>query len=95
MDLFKKYEGRDPARFSPTGCPIRSPIKASANSCAELCNRKRPAQCLNFVGKEIESPVSQDYRRQMNLQGSPSEAVALDYKWRPGTELTNVLPNFH
>lgn len=88
-NLFKKYENRDPAEILPESLP--DPI--AYQSQREFVRRTLQQEVglrkdgPNFVGKEIESPVSQDYRRHMNSQGSPSEAVALDYTWRPGTEL--------
>ncbi|HEX5057440.1 MAG TPA: hypothetical protein VFX02_13215 [Gammaproteobacteria bacterium] len=89
INLFKKYENRDPAEILPD----RLPDPIAYQSQREFVRRTLQQEAglrkdgTSFVGKEIESPVSQDYRRQMNSQGSPSEAVALDYKWRPGTEL--------
>ena len=41
----------------------------------------------NYVGADQESPATLAYRSQMNSEGSPSEAVAAGYRWRPGTEL--------
>jgi hypothetical protein len=90
MNLFKKYEGRDPAEILPDRLP--EPIAYQSQREYVRATLQREAGLRkdgpNFVGKELESPVSQDYRRQLNSQGSPSEAVALDYKWRPGTELS-------
>jgi hypothetical protein len=89
INLFKKYEQRDPAEILPD----RLPDPIAYQSQREFVRRTLQQEVglrkdgTSFVGKEIESPVSQDYRRQMNSQGSPSEAVALDYQWRPGTEL--------
>ena len=28
-----------------------------------------------------------EYRQHVNSQGSPSDAVAMGYRWQPGTEL--------
>jgi hypothetical protein len=89
MNLFKKYENRDPAEILPD----RLPDPIAYQSQREFVRRTLQQEAglrkdgTNFVGREIESPVSQDYRRHLNSQGSPSEAVALDYTWRPGTEL--------
>ena len=40
-----------------------------------------------FVDKAGESAVSLAYRRDVNAEGSPSEAVAAGYVWTPGTEI--------
>jgi hypothetical protein len=42
-----------------------------------------------IVPKEHEDQASIDYRRQLNSDGSPSEAVAAGYVWTPGTELVS------
>lgn len=42
-----------------------------------------------FVDKAGESAASQAYRRDMNADGSPSEAVAAGYRWMPDTELAH------
>jgi hypothetical protein len=41
------------------------------------------------VPREHEDQASIDYRRQLNADGSPSEAVAAGYVWTPGTELVS------
>ena len=38
---------------------------------------------------------SQDVRARLNHKGSPSEAVARAYAWRPGTELTERVAAVH
>jgi hypothetical protein len=42
-----------------------------------------------IVPKAHEDEGSIDYRRQLNGDGSPSEAVAAGYVWTPGTELVS------
>jgi hypothetical protein len=43
------------------------------------------------MDEEAESSVM--YRKYMNSQGSPSEIVADQYSWRPGTELALKVVN--
>jgi len=45
------------------------------------------------VGLEQEPKSSLDYRNHMNSEGSPSETVAAEYVWQPGTELTRKVVN--
>jgi hypothetical protein len=44
------------------------------------------ASGTQFVPREQESQASLAYRRAVNADGSPSEAVAAGYVWTPGTE---------
>jgi len=45
------------------------------------------ANGTRFVDKGQESALSLDYRMQLNSEGSPSELVAVGYRWTAGTEL--------
>ncbi len=89
MELFKQHERRDPAEILPEALP--DPI--AYQSQREFV-RRTLAQELNlraagtqFVDKAEERDASRQYRQQLNAGGSPSDAVAADYQWRPGTEL--------
>jgi hypothetical protein len=42
----------------------------------------------DFVDRRQETQATQEYRRHMNADGSPSDRVAASYIWTPGTELT-------
>ena len=42
---------------------------------------------LQFVPRNNESPDAVLYRTRINVDGSPSSAVAAGYIWMPGTEL--------
>ena len=88
-ELFKRYERRDPADLLAGGFPEpiayasqRSFVRRTLQD--EVGLRRAGTQ---FVDKAGESAASQDYRRNMNADGSPSEAVAAGYVWTPGTEL--------
>ena len=48
------------------------------------------SQVSAIVALEDESEASVDYREQINAEGSPSERVAENYRWTPGTELRVV-----
>jgi hypothetical protein len=88
MDLFKQVERRDPAELLPATLPEPIQYRSQRDFV-----RKTLAEEVQFtaVGEEIgelnESAETLEYRNQMNSEGSPSEAVAADYRWNPGTEL--------
>jgi hypothetical protein len=89
-ELIKKFENRDPAEIIPKVLP--SPIEYVSNRAFvrnvlenEVNLRTRGP---NFVPMKEESPLSFEYRRQLNSEGSPSNKVAAGYIWSPGTELT-------
>ena len=95
-ELFKEHETPRPAGGDPPPCcPSRSRSRASASSCA----RRSPQEVdLRARGTEIvpldeDSERSIEYRKHMNAHGSPSEIVAQDYAWRPGTELARKVVN--
>jgi hypothetical protein len=91
-DLFEKYERRDASEVVPLILPDPIPISSQREFV-----RKTLAQEVDlrtdgplFVGKEQESPASIEYRGQLNSSGSPTEEVAMNYRWAPGTELTRL-----
>jgi hypothetical protein len=89
MELMKKIEGRDPAELLPATLP--KPIQYKSH---REYVRGVLAEEVNFTanGTEIgafpDTEASLAYRRQMNSEGSPTDAVSANYRWEPGTELT-------
>jgi hypothetical protein len=89
MELFQRIERRDPAEVLPKTLP--APIQYCSQR--EFVRRVL-AQEVDFtahgtcIGMLEESEETLAYREQMNSQGSPSDEVAADYHWMPGTELT-------
>lgn len=90
MDLFRAIEKRDPAEVLPATLP--EPLRLTNHRdfirqtlAAETHLR---AAGPKFVDAEPPGSPSLAYRRQVNADGSPSEAVAAGYRWQPGTELT-------
>lgn len=92
-ELFKKHERRDPAEILPEKMPdpiayesqrdfVRKTLKEEVNL---------RAAGTEFVDRENETRETLAYREHMNSDGSPSEAVAEGYLWRPGTELTEEI----
>ena len=93
MELFKKFENRDPAEVLPGSLPEpidyishRQFVRQTLKNEVDL-----RAAGTSFINKEdeLEDSPSVIYRQQMNAEGSPSESVAAGYIWRPGTELTH------
>jgi rubrerythrin len=95
-DLFQKIEKRDVAEIVPLSLPepieyrkhrefVRSVLEAEVNL------RAKGTQFIQKSEEDEDSP-SVIYRTQMNSQGSPSEAVAEGYCWKPGTELSELDP---
>jgi hypothetical protein len=89
MELFRRIERRDPAEVLPQTLP--APIQYCSqrefvrevlhNEVGFTANGER-------IGDFEETEATASYRDQMNSEGSPSEEVAADYHWTPGTELT-------
>jgi hypothetical protein len=94
-EVFKREENRDPAEVLPES--IDQPIEYVSNRdyVRKVLEKEVDlrASGADFVEKAKEPQSSLDYRRQMNAEGSPSQAVAAGYKWTPGTELKLKVAN--
>lgn len=93
MELFKTHERRDPMELLPDTLPDPIPFASQRDFvrqtlAAEVDLRARGA---DYVGANEEGAASLAYREYINSEGSPSEAVAQGYIWRPGTELSQPL----
>ncbi len=86
MELFKNKERRDPAEILPTELP--DPIKSASHRefVRKVLATEIPltAKGTQFVSKDEESRATEDYRAQLNSEGSPSESVVEG--WTPRTE---------
>jgi hypothetical protein len=91
LEVFKKFDKRDPAAFLPQTLPEPIEYKSHREFVRKVLREEVDlrARGTQFIGKEEEEAnfPSVIYRSQMNSNISPSEAVAVDYKWKPGTEL--------
>ncbi|HZN05826.1 MAG TPA: hypothetical protein VFB65_03535 [Pyrinomonadaceae bacterium] len=92
MDLFQRFENRDPAEVLPATLPDpieyeshRQFVRETLNNEVDL--RAAGTQFINVEDEPDRAPLSIAYREQMNSEGSPSETVAAGYQWTPGTEL--------
>lgn len=89
MELFKQHERRDPMELLPERLPDPIPFESQRDFVREtlVAEVDLRARGEAYVGPNEESDASQRYREHMNSEGSPTEAVAEGYRWRPGTEL--------
>jgi hypothetical protein len=90
MDLFKKYERRDPAEILPETLPDPIAFESQREFVRKTLREEIDlrARGTQYVDKSDDSPASVQYRGQLNSSGSPSDAVARNYRWHPGTELS-------
>lgn len=88
-ELFKKYERRDPAEILPDVLPDPIAYESQRDFVRRVLSQEVDlrAHGTQYVDKSQEGEKSQEYRAQLNSTGSPSDAVAADYRWHPGTEL--------
>ncbi len=90
MDLFKKIERRDPMEILPTQFPkpvsFASQREFVRHTLAQEVNMSADGPL--FIDRKQENDRTLLYRQEVNASGSPSEQVASEYRWAPGTELT-------
>ena len=88
-ELFKKYENRDPAEILPDRLPNPIAYESQRDFVRKTLSQELDlrARGVDYVDKKDEGPESPAYRGQLNSSGSPSDAVAMNYRWHPGTEL--------
>src|SRR5690606_1663243 len=93
-ELFKRYERRDPAEIIPAQLP--EPIQYVSHreyiKQVLVAERDLSARDMSYVPRDQEAPRTVQYRDQMNADGSPSDRIAADYRWEPGTELSSIEP---
>jgi len=89
MDLYRKIEKRDPEEFLPAELPDPIRFENHRNFVRETLAREVDlrARGTAFVPSGQESPATIEYRDRLNSRGSPSEMIATDYTWAPGTEI--------
>jgi hypothetical protein len=90
MDLFRKYEKRDPAEVLPREIPEPIAFRSHREFVRRVLEDEVDlrADGPDFVPSDRENPRSVEFRDRLNAEGSPSEIVAAGYRWHPGTELT-------
>jgi hypothetical protein len=94
MQIFKEVERRDPAEVLPKTLPEALAHSSHRDFVRQVLNQEVDLRAMGteFIDKSRETPASASvqYRKHMNSQGSPSEAVAAGYQWQPGTELAGA-----
>lgn len=93
IDMFQKHEGRDAAEILPREVPEPIEYKSHREFVRKVLSEEVDLRAFGpqFVPLGEEPQRSIDYRNQMNSEGSPTEEVAVGYKWQPGTELVEVV----
>lgn len=93
-DLFEKHEGRDAAEVLPERLPEPIQYVSHREFVRQVLSDEVEFSAVgeDFVDREEESAATLKYREQLNQDVSPSDAVAADYIWRPGTELNAIDP---
>jgi hypothetical protein len=94
MELFERHERRDPAEVLPATLPEPMPHRSQREFVRRVLSQEVDlrARGHRFVQEREESEATREYRARMNSEGSPSDAVAQGYRWRPGTELEDARP---
>jgi rubrerythrin len=97
LEVFRKYDKRDPAEVIPESLPEPIEYKSHRQFVRKVLNEEVDlrARSTRIVSKDEEAADSPSvrYREQLNSNGSPSETVAAGYKWKPGTELAEETPD--
>jgi hypothetical protein len=97
LDVFRKYDKRDPAEVIPESLPEPIEYKSHRQFVRKVLNEEVDlrARSTRIISKDEEAADSPSvrYREQLNSNGSPSETVAAGYKWKPGTELAEETPD--
>lgn len=91
-DLMQKIERRDPAELIPKTLPTPIDFSSQRKYVRDVLSKQVDfrARGQDIGMLEEESPATIAYRERINRAGSPSERVAVGYRWRPGTELNKA-----
>src|SRR5262249_9486394 len=85
-DLFQQHERRDAAEILGEGLPEPIQYRSQREFVRETL-REIPLRAVGAeIGRLEDSHATLEYRRQLNSEGSPSDAVAAGWRWHPGTE---------
>jgi rubrerythrin len=88
-ELFKQIERRDPAEILAGPLPDMVQFKSQRDFVRKVLAEETDLRTsgTHYVPKEQESPLSLEYRKQLNSEGIASEIASAGYDWMPGTEL--------
>lgn len=92
MDLMRTIEKRDPTELIPKSLPDPIKYESQRGFVREVLANEGHlrANGAEIVPPDQESPLSLQYRAQLNSEGSPSELVTSNYRYVPGTELNRA-----
>src|SRR5690606_25931353 len=87
--LFEQHERRDASEIVPEKLPKAIQYVSHRDFVRETLEKETRLSAVgaDFVARDRESKLTRAYRDHMNSEGSPSDIVAADYVWQPGTEL--------
>jgi hypothetical protein len=86
-DLLQRQEGRDAEELLPSTLPEPIQYRSQREFVRETL-REAPFRAVGpDIGMLEDTAQTMNYREQLNAAGSPSDLVALGYRWQEGTEL--------
>jgi hypothetical protein len=90
--LLQRYERRDPAQIVPGRLPQPIAYVPHRDYVRRVLLAERDLSALGtqFVTRDQEAQRTVEYRDQLQCEGSPSDAVAANYRWHQGTELAAI-----
>jgi len=93
--LYKNHTRRDPQELFPQALDRRIEFKSQRDFVRQVLQDEVQlrARGPNFVNQDEEGERTLAYRRDINSEGSPSNAASADYQWAPGTELARKVVN--
>jgi hypothetical protein len=88
-DMLEKIEKRDSTELLPAVLPDPIAYTSHREFVRETLRAEvgLRAKGPEFVPADEESRATLDYRARINRSGSPSQVIAADFRWQPGTEL--------
>lgn len=88
-DLFKQLERREPAEVLGGALPDMVQMNGQRDFVRKVLAEETDLRTsgTHFVPREQESPLSLEFREQLNSEGVASDIVSAGYNWMPGTEL--------
>jgi hypothetical protein len=93
-ELFAMTERRDPYEILPVTLPEPVRYVSHREFVKQVLRIEQDlsARGPRYVSREQEPLRTKQYREQLNSEGSPSDTIAADYRWQPGTELMAIEP---
>jgi hypothetical protein len=92
VKLFRDIDGRDPQELFEDELPEPFPYESNREFVRETLAAEVDLRASGeeIVPLEQDPPRSIEYRNHMNAEGSPSERIAENYRYTPGTEINRI-----